>query len=40
MNPRRPERVNGWLIGFGIVLMCVAVLGAAAALAVQAMQPK
>lgn len=38
--PQRPERVSGWLVGLGIVLMCVAALGAAAAVAVSAMQPK
>lgn len=35
-----PERVNGWLMGLGIALMCVAAVGAAIAIAVSGMQPK
>lgn len=38
--PRRPDRVNGWLVALGIVLMCASAIGAAAAIAVQAMHPK
>lgn len=35
LEPAEPKRVNGWLVGLGIVLMCVAAIGVAFAIALE-----